>query len=126
MQLEELIDKINKSADDLDFVSTRRYIEDNLSLLGKYRRLLKSNAREILDFLTERLEAGYEPISKHDMAVINAINSYAYKFDVRGIKFLIKDQTTLFLREDIMGYLNKDAETILESMGVIKRKQGDI
>ncbi len=119
MKPEELINQINKFVEDLDFVTARKLIEDNLEILKKHRISLKSNARELLKIIEERSEAGNDPISRQEMATLLAINSYASKFDVRSLKIIVKDKAALFLRKDIVEYLNTDAKVILEGMGAI-------
>ncbi|MFE4525886.1 hypothetical protein ACFRCQ_28105 [Cytobacillus firmus] len=120
MKLNELIKQINKSVEDYDYSSARKYIEENIEILETKKQLLKSNAREILKFLVEQSKMGVEPLSRKELNIINAINAYAYKFDLRGIKVLVKENAKLFIREEIIAYLNNDAKTILTGMGVIK------
>ena len=120
MKLDELIKQINKSVEDFDYSSARRYIEENINILEENKRFLKSNAREILKFLIEQSKSGGEPLSRKELLIINAVNAYAYKFDLRGIRVLLKENAKLFIREDTIAYLNSDAKTILTSMGVIK------
>ncbi|MFC3885120.1 hypothetical protein ACFOU2_17255 [Bacillus songklensis] len=119
MTFRELITQINKSVEDLDFATARKYIEENLTILNENKHILTGNARELLDFLTHRLNSGYEPFTRQEMATISAINSYASKFELRQIKMIIKEKAPLFLRKDVVEYLNKDAKAILEGMGVI-------
>ncbi|RFU62841.1 hypothetical protein [Peribacillus glennii] len=121
MGIKELILKINQSVEELDLVTTRKYIEENLEVLNGNKNLLKGNARELLVFLTNRLESGYEPLTRGEMATVSAINSFASKFDVRSIKVTIKDKEQLFLRKDFIDHLNADAKIILEGMGAIQK-----
>ncbi|MCH1626463.1 hypothetical protein [Fredinandcohnia quinoae] len=122
MKIEDVIAQINKSVEELDFISARKYIEENLEILNEKKIHLKNNARELLDFLTERTEKGYQPMGRRELATINAINTYATKFDVRGLKMLVKDHAQLLLRDDVISYLNTDARIILEGMGAIGKK----
>ncbi len=121
LKVEELIQEVNKNVEQLDFVTTRKLIEENIEVLSKHKVLLKSNARELLKMLTDRLDAGYEPISRKDMATVIALNSYATKFDIRSMKLIVKDKAKLLLRRDVVEYLNKDAKVLLEGMGVIEK-----
>jgi hypothetical protein len=121
MNIKEIIDLINKSVEELDFVTARMYIERNIDSLVPHKNLLKSNAKDILNFLSESLQSDQKPLTRKDMITINTINSYAYKFNVKGIKLILKDNSKLFLREDIMNYLNSDAKIILEGMGAITK-----
>jgi hypothetical protein len=121
LKVEELIQEVNKNVENLDFVTTRKLIEDNIEVLSKHKVLLKSNARELLKMLTDRLDAGYEPISRQDMATVIALNTYATKFDIRSMKLIVKDKAKLLLRRDVVEYLNKDAKALLEGMGVIEK-----
>ncbi|PAQ14352.1 hypothetical protein [Bacillus sp. FJAT-42315] len=121
MELKHLIIEINRSVDELDYVKARKYIEDNMEVLEGNRTSLKSNAREIMKFVKERVNSGIEPISRQELAIIQAVNTYANKFDLRGIKTVLRDKAKVFQREDIIDFLNSDAKTILESLGVIKK-----
>ncbi|EIJ80379.1 hypothetical protein PB1_08457 [Bacillus methanolicus PB1] len=122
MQLEELINKINKSLDELDLVTARKYIEENIELLNKNKALLNSNARALLEFLTDNQKSDVKPLTRQEMSTINSINIYALRFDIRGLKLLIKDKANLLSRKDVVQYLNSDAKTILSGMGVIEKK----
>jgi hypothetical protein len=121
MQLEEIIDKINRSTENLDYGTARRYVEINYEILEEHKHLLNTNAREILSFVSERIESGHEPLTRAEMATINNINMSAKKFNLSGIKIAIKSNPTLFLRQDVVDYLNNDAKIILEGMGVIEK-----
>ena len=120
MNIKELLQKIDKSMDDLDLISARRFIEENIDLLSKDRYLLKSNARALLDFLITKTD---NPLNRSELNVINSVNIYASKFDVRGLKMLIKSHTELLMREDIKHYLNADAKVILEGMNAIHSEE---
>lgn len=121
MKVAELIKEINQYVEQLDFVTARKLIEVNLEVLNKNRLLLNSNARELLKIFTDQYESGFKPISKQDLATLVAINTYATNFDLRSIKFLVKDKAKLLLRHDVVEYLNKDAKVILEGMGIITK-----
>lgn len=121
MHVLDLIAKINTSVEELDFAAARLYMEENIEILNENRNYLKTNARDLLEFLTKRMEAGQKPLTRRDMSVINAVNSYASKFDLRGLKVIIRDHSLLFLRNDIAAYLNMDARIILEGMGAIPK-----
>jgi hypothetical protein len=122
MQLDELISKINQSVEELDFVTTRVYIEENVQVLNENKNLLKKNARDLLEFISKRLDSGKEPFKRQELAVFNVINNYSLKFDIRGLKMCVKDNMKLLLREDAVYYLNNDAKILLEGMGVISKK----
>lgn len=121
MHVLDLIAKINTSVEELDFAAARLYMEENIEILNENRNYLKTNARDLLEFLTKRMEAGQKPLTRRDMSVIKAVNSYASKFDLRGLKVIIRDHSLLFLRNDIAAYLNMDARIILEGMGAIPK-----
>lgn len=121
MHVLDLIAKINTSVEELDFAAARLYMEENIEILNENRNYLKTNARDLLEFLTKRMEAGQKQLTRRDMSVINAVNSYASKFDLRGLKVIIRDHSLLFLRNDIAAYLNMDARIILEGMGAIPK-----
>lgn len=121
MHVLDLIAKINTSVEELDFAAARLYMEENIEILTENRNYLKTNARDLLEFLTKRMEAGHKPLTRQNISVINAVNSYASKFDLRGLKVIIRDHSLLFLRNDIAAYLNMDARIILEGMGAIPK-----
>ncbi|MEH7125699.1 hypothetical protein V7127_21035 [Bacillus sp. JJ1773] len=120
MQIQELISKINISVEELDLVTVRKYIEENIDLLNGNKNLLKSNARTLLDFFTN--SSITKSLSRQDMATIHSINTYATRFDLRGLKLFIKDKAELLLRNDVVQYLNSDAKILLEGMGAIEKK----
>lgn len=119
MSLDALTAKINRYVEDMELSTARVYIEENIDLLNENKNMLNRNARELLDFLIKMQAEDGEPLTRKDMAVIYAINTYANKFDVRGIKILVKDNPNLLLRKDTPAYLNTDAKIILEGMGAI-------
>ncbi|PLT32904.1 hypothetical protein [Bacillus sp. V5-8f] len=121
MNIKDLLLKINQSVNELDLVTTRKYIEENLEILNDNRNLLKGNARVLLEFLTNRRDAGHEPLTRGEMATASAINSFASKFDVRSVKVTIKDKEKLLMRKDFIDHLNADAKIILEGMGAIQK-----
>ncbi|HAQ08445.1 MAG TPA: hypothetical protein DCR24_13345 [Bacillus bacterium] len=121
MHIMDLISKINNRVEELDFATARFYMEENIEALNDKKNYLNTNARDLLDFLTIRKESGQPQFTRSDMAVIHAVNSYASKFDLRGLKVVIRDHSLLFLRNDIAAYLNSDARIILEGMGAIQK-----
>lgn len=122
MKIEEIINNINSYIDELDFVSARRLIEDNMELLKKYRSKLNSNARELMDILIQRQKDGFAPLTRSEMATIIAINSYSTNFDIRSLKLILKDKAGLLLKQEAIQYLSSDAKVILEGMGVINKE----
>lgn len=123
VQTKELIRKINQSVEELDLVSTRMYIENNLEVVIDNKRFLKQNAREILNFLIEQRESGVKPLSRKELAIVKAVNTYASQFDLSGFKLLLKEYPQLFIREDITAYLNKDARIILDGINSSKKNE---
>ncbi|WP_010094709.1 hypothetical protein [Ornithinibacillus scapharcae] len=121
MQLDEIIQKVNTSSENLEFGITRRYVENNYELLSENKHLLNTNAREILNFVLERIESGFPPLTRPEMATINSINNYAKQFNLRGVKLAIKGNPKLFIRPEIQSYLNQDAKAVLEGMGVLEK-----
>lgn len=121
MNLQELATKINACVDDVDLVAARKYMEENKTLLMENKSLLKRNARELFDFLLNSSETNSKPLSREEVAATNAINLYATRFDIRGLKIAVKNHSELLLREDITPYLNKDARILLEGMGAIQK-----
>ena len=121
MHIMDLVFKINSSVEELDFATARFFMEENIEILNDNKNYLKSNARELLEFLTNRQEAGQRSLTRREMSIIQATNGYAAKFDVRGLRLVIKEHSLLFLRDDIEAYLNADARIILEGMGAIRK-----
>jgi hypothetical protein len=121
MNLQELATKINACVEDVDLVAARKYMEENKELLKDNKSLLKRNARELFDFLLNSSESNSKPLSREEVAATNAINLYATRFDIRGLKIAVKNHSELLLREDITPYLNKDARILLEGMGAIQK-----
>ncbi|MFD1739242.1 hypothetical protein ACFSCX_22435 [Bacillus salitolerans] len=121
MRLHDLVEKINKSMAELDLITARVYIQENLQVLTENRSLLNSNARELLSFLSSVKDTPSQPLNRVQLATIQSVNAFASKFDVRGIKVTLKDHTDLFLRKDIHTYLNADARALLASMGAISK-----
>ncbi|RLQ96897.1 hypothetical protein D9X91_07090 [Falsibacillus albus] len=119
MGFRELLKKIDQSVDNHDLVLTRVYIQENIDVLEENRHLLKGNARELFEFLYNQGQDGTKPLSRQEIITINSINSYASKFDLKGIKFCVKHNAPLMLRKDISHYLNADAKIILQGMGAI-------
>ena len=123
MNLQELADKINRCVEELDLVSARKYMEENTELLKQNKNLLKRNARDLFDFLINSLESGAVPLTREELSATNAINLYATRFDLRGLKTSVKNYSGLLLREDVLPYLNSDAKILLEGMGAIQKKK---
>ncbi|MET1014952.1 MAG: hypothetical protein ABWX61_10670 [Paenisporosarcina sp.] len=121
MNLQELAKKINACVDDVDLVAARKYMEENKTILVENKSLLRRNARELFDFLLNSSESDSKPLSREEVAATNAINLYASRFDIRGLKIAVKNHSELLLREDITPYLNKDARILLEGMGAIQK-----
>lgn len=119
MDAEQLIIEINSSVDTLDLVTARKYIEENIELLNSKRNYLNRNARDLLKVVIDMLDSDYKPLQRNELAIINAINTYAIKFDLRGLKLLVKENSKLLLRDDIIPYFNNDAKIVLEGMGAI-------
>lgn len=120
MDIQELLIKINKSTEDLDLVTARKHIEENIVLLNEYKHLLRGNARALLDFLTNNTDKGFIDLNRQEINVVYAINTYASNFDLRGIKLSIKNNAGLLMREEVKRHLNEDAKTLLEGMSAIQ------
>ncbi|MBB4825776.1 hypothetical protein HNO89_003012 [Sporosarcina luteola] len=118
MDFRELIQLINDATEKLDLVSARKYIEDNLELLKENKHLLRGNSRALLDLLAEN-DVQVKPLNRIEMNIIQAINIYASKFDLRGLRISAKNNTDLLLRPDVKYYLNEDAKFLLEGMKAI-------
>ncbi|WP_409291599.1 hypothetical protein [Peribacillus sp. SCS-37] len=121
MILEDLAVKINKSVEDLELATARLFMEENIDILTDHKNMLNKNARELLNFLVEQRESGYKPLTRKDFAIINAINTYASKFDLQGLKIIIRENTNLLLGKEVTAHLNSDAKIILEGMAAINK-----
>jgi hypothetical protein len=119
LSLDALTAKINRYVEDMELSTARVFIEENLEILSEHKNKLNKNAWELLDFILQMQANEGQPLTRKDMAIINTINTYANKFDVRGIKMMVKDNPNLLLRKDTPAYLNADAKIILEGMGAI-------
>ncbi|TQR21036.1 hypothetical protein FG384_05425 [Psychrobacillus vulpis] len=119
MDMSELVKKVNASMDNLDLISARRLIEENIDLINENRHHLRSNARSMFDIVKNNTESVINTLNRKEMNVIYSINAYATKFDIRGLKLSIKNNPELLVRKDIQHYLNEDAKTILTGMKVI-------
>ena len=126
MDCRELLKQINKSMADLDLVSARKYIEENLEIVSDYRHLLRSNARVLFDFIRNEKNMEHEPLNRREMTILFSLNRYASAFDIRGVKLLVNNYPDLLMRKEIQTYLNEDALTLLESMNVIQKYQETI
>lgn len=89
LSLDALTAKINKHVEEMELATARVYIEENVEILNEHKNMINKNAWELLDFLLELQVDGGQPLSRKDKAIINAINTYANKFDVRGIKMIV-------------------------------------
>ena len=118
MQLNELIANINYRVEELDFVSARKLIEENMELIQTKKHHLRGNARELYDFLSSN---SLQTLNRREMSIIASINSYASKFDIRGLKVSLKSNARLLMREDVRDYLNADAKILLEGMGALPK-----
>ncbi|WP_342600792.1 hypothetical protein MHB48_07070 [Psychrobacillus sp. FSL H8-0483] len=119
MDISDLMKKINERMDNMDLVTARRFIENDIELISENRHLLKSNARSLFEMLLDNKESVINNLNRYELNVIYAINNYASNFDVRGLKLSIKNNSALLVRKDINHYLNEDAKTLLTGMKVI-------
>ncbi|MBT2640045.1 hypothetical protein [Bacillus sp. ISL-39] len=122
MFLEDLTAKINNYMEDLEYATARIFIEENIQLLSENKNMLNNNARELLKFLLEMQKEGSKPLTRKDMAIINSINSFANKFDLRGLKLMVKENASLLIRKEIPLYLSADAKILLDGMGPIHKE----
>lgn len=123
MDFRDLLKQLNKSIDNLDLVSARKYIEENIDILTKNRQLLQGNSRAMFDLIKQKKDLGIKPLSRHEMAVIYSINNYATKFDLTGLKLVVNNNPELFVNEEIIQYLNADAKTLLQGMKVLHKNE---
>ncbi|WP_058308383.1 hypothetical protein [Gracilibacillus massiliensis] len=122
MRFSELVKSINHATENLDLVTARKYMEENIELLKSKKHVLNHNAREILEFMIKRQESGYRNLDKRELATLRAVNMYAEQFDVRGIKMIIKEKPNLLMEKEAIDYLSNDSKVILVGMGVLKKE----
>ena len=113
MNLHEVVKMINTCVDELDFVTARKYMEDNIDMLNGHRRRLDWNAQELLDFV---MTSERDTLTQHEFKIIHAINDYASQFNIRSFKSLVKDHVALVSRPDTFTYLNEDSRALLSGM----------
>lgn len=115
MNTEELFRTINKCIDELDFVSARMFMENNIEVVQHRKHRLHTNAQELFEFVMKRDE-NESLLNPKEIAIIQSINQYASTFDIRAFKLLARDQGPLLSRVDALSYLNSDAKALLSSM----------
>lgn len=123
MRTKDIITSINGFVDSLNFSTARKFIEENYELVSENRHLLNHNAREIFKFVEKHLNSEEEPLTRDEIRAITVVNTYATKFDLRGLKLTLKGKEQLFLKEHVLGYLNADAKILLEGLGVINKRE---
>lgn len=119
MNLMQLIRKLDDCMENLDLVTARKYIEENMDLLIENKNHLKRNVRELLDVLIAMPKNGEQPLNAQELNIIHALNRYATDFDLRGLKLSVKNNADLLMREDVSQYLNADAKVLLEGLSAI-------
>ena len=119
MNILQLIRKLDECMENLDLVTARKYIEENMDLLIENKSHLKRNVRELLEVLISMPQNGVQPLNAQELNIIHALNRYATDFDLRGLKLSVKNNAELLMREDVDQYLNADAKVLLEGMSVI-------
>ncbi len=122
MYIEQLIQTINEKVEELDLVTARKLMEENIEYLKKNERKLKKNGRELLKFITDSIQSGYEHPTRQELAIYHSINTYASKFDVRGLKMIVKGNEQTLLKKSARNYLNSDAKVLLEGLGAISKE----
>ncbi|MEI4768473.1 hypothetical protein WAX74_02235 [Psychrobacillus sp. FJAT-51614] len=98
-------------------------MENNIELISENRHLLRSNARLLFEILKNNTQSVINSLSRKEMNVIYSINSYATKFDIRGLKLSVKNNPELLVRKDIEYYLNEDAKTLLTGLSVLNNSK---
>ena len=117
MDIGELMNKINQATNEMDLITARKLIENNLEGIETHRQLLNRNSRSLYEILKENIKPN--TLSRNEMNVIYAINTYATNFDLNGLKLSVKNNLELLMREDISHYLNQDAKALLSGMKVL-------
>ncbi|WP_155591784.1 hypothetical protein [Lysinibacillus cavernae] len=118
-----IVTKVNKSCDDLDFVSARVLIETNLLKLSeaRYYRLLNTSGRVLIKHVLANAhrQTDNTKLSRTDLLTINKINEYCSNFDISMLKRTLKNSFELVQRPDVLPLLNSDAKIILDNMGAL-------
>lgn len=117
MNAQELFKAINQCVDELDFISARKYMEQNQTLLQRAHHRLNRNAQELLQFVTDK---GGDTLTQKEINTLHALNHYASNFDIRAFKLIVKDQAALISKKASLAYLNQDAKALLESMNAVR------
>lgn len=116
MNTHELFKLINQCVDELDFITARKYMEDNRDEVKAHKHHLQRNAQELFEFV---LNSDGKRLTQSEIKVIHAINDYAVHFNIRSFKSIVKEHAVLVSREETLTYLNQDARALLESMHII-------
>ncbi len=116
MNSHELFKMINQCVEEMDFITARKYMEDNLEVVKAHKHHLQRNSQDLLEFV---LNSDGRGLTQTEIKVIQAINDYAIHFNIRSFKLMVKDHAGLVSREDTLTYLNQDARALLESMHII-------
>ena len=122
MNIEEIIKEINRSMEKLDILSTKKMMEDYMLLIDHKRHHLITAARELYECMKHKKQLGLDPLTRSEVSVLYTINMYASKFDIIGIRTLIKAHPELWVRDDIEHYFNEEAKILLQGMNVIPSK----
>ncbi len=121
--IEEIIKKINENMEKLDILATKKMMEDYMLQLDRRRHHLVASARELYDSMKQQKESGLPPLTRNEVSILYTINIYSSKFDIRGVRAVIKAHPELWVRDDIEHYFNEDAKILLQGMKVIPRIQ---
>ncbi|GKV70324.1 hypothetical protein NCCP2716_28220 [Sporosarcina sp. NCCP-2716] len=113
MNPNELVRAVNACVEELDFVTARKYMEDNLDILKTHKHRLQRNAQELLEFV---MHSDSKRLTQQEVKIIHALNDHASHFNIRSFKLLVKDHVSLMNREETQTYLNADAKALLSSM----------
>ncbi len=123
MKNQDVVVNINSFLEKLDFVSAVRGIEENLHSLERSKKDLHKTGSELYELIKQKDEGFLPTLTRKDINVFYTINMYANKFDIRGIREIVKANTNLWARDHITHYLSEDAKGMLQSMSVIPRDE---
>lgn len=113
MNSNELFKLINRCVDEMDFISARRVMEENVEIIMESKHRLQQNARELFEFV---VSTDGELLTQKDIQIIHVLNNHAVHFDVRSFKRTMKENAVLISKKDTITYLNEDAKALLESI----------
>ena len=111
---------INLKCDNNDFCSARKLLEKHINIIPKENYWqLNDNARALVKHIKSEINLDRHQFDHAELSTIHHINRYSSTFDIPMLKRIIKNSSDLLSKPSILPLLNKDAEYLLKTMGVI-------